>query len=243
MTSGRYTAKDITVLEGLDPVRKRPGMYIGGVGSAGLHHLVWEIFDNAVDEAMNGYATEVTVTLHKDGSSVTVVDNGRGIPVDKHPKSKKPALEVILTSLHAGRKFSDKNFGRSGALHGVGSSVVNTLSEELVATVHRDGHARAAAVFVDGDTALEPAPDLAIAALRETHAPVEQVLEVEGRHSFAPQRRITRPRRASIALALDDLGSRIGEEIEQGFVPGHTSRCFVPGTRNIEFLLEIHTLS
>ena len=101
----KYTAKDITVLEGLDPVRKRPGMYIGGVGSAGLHHLVWEIFDNAIDEVMNGYATEVVVTLHKDGKSVTVVDNGRGIPIDKHPKSKKPAIEVILTTLHAGGKF------------------------------------------------------------------------------------------------------------------------------------------
>ncbi|MHC4850350.1 MAG: ATP-binding protein, partial [Planctomycetota bacterium] len=138
MTTGRYTAKDITVLEGLDPVRKRPGMYIGGVGSAGLHHLVWEIFDNAVDEAMNGYATEVTVTLHKDGSSVTVVDNGRGIPVDKHPKSKKPALEVILTTLHAGGKFEEGVYKTAGGLHGVGSSVVNALSQKLVATIKRD---------------------------------------------------------------------------------------------------------
>src|SRR5215207_5394507 len=88
-----YTAKDIQVLEGLEPVRKRPGMYIGGVGSAGLHHLVWEIVDNSVDEAMNEHATEITVTLHKDGQSITVVDNGRGIPVDLHPKLKKPAIE------------------------------------------------------------------------------------------------------------------------------------------------------
>jgi DNA gyrase subunit B/topoisomerase-4 subunit B len=138
VTTGRYTAKDITVLEGLDPVRKRPGMYIGGVGSAGLHHLVWEIFDNAVDEAMNGYATEVTVTLHKDGSSVTVVDNGRGIPVDKHPKSKKPALEVILTTLHAGGKFEEGVYKTAGGLHGVGASVVNALSQKLVATIKRD---------------------------------------------------------------------------------------------------------
>jgi DNA gyrase subunit B/topoisomerase-4 subunit B len=139
MTGRKYTAKDITVLEGLDPVRKRPGMYIGGVGSAGLHHLVWEIFDNAVDEAMNGYATEVTVTLHKDGSSVTVVDNGRGIPVDKHPKSKKPAREVILTTLHAGGKFEEGVYKTAGGLHGVGSSVVNALSQKLVATIKRDG--------------------------------------------------------------------------------------------------------
>ena len=138
MTGKRYTAKDITVLEGLDPVRKRPGMYIGGVGSAGLHHLVWEIFDNAVDEAMNGHADEVVVTLHKDGSSVTVVDNGRGIPVDKHAKSKKPALEVILTTLHAGGKFDEGVYKTAGGLHGVGASVVNALSRKLVATVKRD---------------------------------------------------------------------------------------------------------
>src|SRR5438046_8180865 len=100
-----YTAKDITVLEGLDPVRRRPGMYIGGVGSAGLHHLVWEILDNSVDEAMNGHATSVEVTLHAEGTSITVVDNGRGIPVDIHPKLKKSALEVILCTLHAGGKF------------------------------------------------------------------------------------------------------------------------------------------
>ncbi len=99
--TGDYSAKDIVALEGLEPVRKRPGMYIGGVGSAGLHHLVWEIVDNSVDEAMNGYATEIKVTLHKDGRTVTVVDNGRGIPVDKHPKTKKSALEMVLTILHA----------------------------------------------------------------------------------------------------------------------------------------------
>jgi DNA gyrase subunit B len=134
-----YSAKDITVLEGLEPVRKRPGMYIGGVGSAGLHHLVWETLDNAVDEAMNGFATSINVTLHKDGSSITVVDDGRGIPVDKHAKSNKSALEVIFTVLHAGGKFESTNYKTAGGLHGVGASVVNALSRDLVATVKRDG--------------------------------------------------------------------------------------------------------
>jgi DNA gyrase subunit B len=134
-----YTAKDIIVLEGLEPVRKRPGMYIGGVGSSGLHHLVWEILDNSVDEAMNGYASNITVTLHEDGSSITITDDGRGIPVDKHPKTKKSALEVIFSTLHAGGKFDAGNYKTAGGLHGVGASVVNALSKELVATVRRDG--------------------------------------------------------------------------------------------------------
>jgi len=134
-----YTAKDITVLEGLEPVRKRPGMYIGGVGSAGLHHLVWEILDNAVDEAMNGHASNIAVTLHEDGSSITIVDDGRGIPVDKHPATKKSALEVIFTVLHAGGKFEQGNYKTAGGLHGVGASVVNALSSDLRATVKRDG--------------------------------------------------------------------------------------------------------
>ena len=134
-----YTAKDITVLEGLEPVRKRPGMYIGGVGAPGLHHLVWEIVDNAVDEAMNGHAASIGLTLHADGSSVTVVDDGRGIPVDRHAKTKKSALEVIFTTLHAGGKFEQQTYKTAGGLHGVGASVVNALSKELVATSKRDG--------------------------------------------------------------------------------------------------------
>src|SRR5713101_7401875 len=139
LSGNSYTAKDITVLEGLEPVRKRPGMYIGGVGSAGLHHLVWEILDNAVDEAMNGFASNIRVTLHADGSSLTIEDDGRGAPVDKHPKTKKSALEVIFTVLHAGGKFEHGSYKTAGGLHGVGASVVNALSKELVATSKRDG--------------------------------------------------------------------------------------------------------
>src|SRR4026208_192232 len=134
-----YTAKDITVLEGLEPVRKRPGMYIGGVGSSGLHHLVWEILDHSIDEARNGYASTISDALHEDGSSITISDDGRGIPVDKHPKTKKSALEVIFSTLHAGGKFEHGNYKTAGGLHGVGASVVNALSKELVATVKRDG--------------------------------------------------------------------------------------------------------
>ena len=134
-----YSAKDITVLEGLDPVRKRPGMYIGGVGSAGLHHLVWEILDNCVDEAMNGHASEIWVQLHADHESITVIDNGRGIPVDIHPKHKRSALDLIFSTLHAGGKFEGNNYKTSGGLHGVGASVVNALSAELIATVKREG--------------------------------------------------------------------------------------------------------
>jgi DNA gyrase subunit B/topoisomerase-4 subunit B len=134
-----YTGKDIDVLEGLEPVRKRPGMYIGGTGRPGLHHILWEVVDNAVDEATNGYASTIEVTLHEDGESVTVSDNGRGIPVDEHPEKEVPTLELILTTLHSGGKFDASNYITSGGLHGVGVSVVNALSEEMVATVKRDG--------------------------------------------------------------------------------------------------------
>jgi DNA gyrase subunit B len=133
-----YTAKDITVLEGLEPVRRRPGMYIGGVGSSGLHHLVWEVLDNSIDEAMNGHASNIWVSLHKDGSSITIEDDGRGIPIDRH-SGKKSALEVVFTVLHAGGKFDHGNYKTAGGLHGVGASVVNALSKELIATVRRDG--------------------------------------------------------------------------------------------------------
>ena len=138
-SSGSYTAEHITVLQGLEPVRRRPGMYIGGTDSKGYHHLLWEIVDNSVDEVINGYATHIEVTLHKDRRSATVVDNGRGIPVDIKKEFKKSALELVLTTLHAGGKFSSGQYQYSGGLHGVGASVVNALSEEMVARVRRDG--------------------------------------------------------------------------------------------------------
>src|SRR5215469_4304672 len=134
-----YTAKDILVLEGLEPVRRRPAMYIGGVDAAGLHHLLWEIVDNSVDEAMNGHADRITVVLHKDGASATVTDNGRGVPVDRHAQYKKPALELILTTLHAGGKFEHRNYYHAGGLHGVGASVVTALSSSMVVKIKRDG--------------------------------------------------------------------------------------------------------
>src|SRR5688572_7919284 len=134
-----YDAADIQVLEGLEPVRKRPAMYIGGTDATGYHHLLWEIVDNSVDEVINGYATTVEVTLRKDRRTVSVADDGRGIPVDMMAKYKKPALEVILTTLHSGGKFEQGNYIHSGGLHGVGSSVVNALSRELTAEVRRGG--------------------------------------------------------------------------------------------------------
>src|SRR5690242_20122315 len=138
--ASKYTGEEIQVLEGLEPVRKRPGMYIGGTGKDGYHHLLWEIVDNSIDEVINKHASKVEVTLHKNGKSATVEDNGRGIPVDMMPKYKKSALEVIFTTLHSGGKFTrGGNYQVSGGLHGVGAAVVNALSEELIVTVKRDG--------------------------------------------------------------------------------------------------------
>ena len=138
MASNNYDGHSISVLEGLDPVRKRPGMYIGSVGTKGLNHLIYEIVDNSVDEHLAGYCSEIKVTLEKDGSA-TIVDNGRGIPVDLNEQTGRPAVEVVFTTLHAGGKFGDGNYKISGGLHGVGSSVVNALSLWLEVDVKRDG--------------------------------------------------------------------------------------------------------
>jgi len=157
MAEAAYTAKDITVLEGLEPVRLRPGMYIGTTGPRGLHHLVYEVVDNSVDEALAGRNELVEVTLHPD-NSVTVRDTGAGIPVDVIPEQGLSALTVVLTTLHAGGKFGGDGYKVSGGLHGVGVSVVNALSEWLIAEVRRDGK-----VYRQEFAVGEPTTDLIVA--------------------------------------------------------------------------------
>lgn len=139
MAKKEYTSKDIFVLEGLEPVRKRPGMYIGSTGPEGLHHLIWECTDNSLDEAIGGYAKNIEVTLLPD-NIVSVADDGRGIPVDLHQQTKKSALETVMTTLHAGGKFGGDAYQVSGGLHGVGVSVVCALSSWMRADVYRDGY-------------------------------------------------------------------------------------------------------
>ena len=153
-----YTAKNIELLSEMEGVRKRPGMYIGSTNATGLHHLIWEIVDNAVDEAVNGYGDRVSVTVHKDGS-VSVEDEGRGIPVDIHPQTGMPAIQLLYTTLHSGGKFSDQNYKVSAGLHGVGATVTNALSEWLDITIYRLGHIYHIR-FEDGGKLVTPLEDL-----------------------------------------------------------------------------------
>ena len=223
---GTYDADSIETLEGLEAVRKRPAMYIGGNGSEGLMHLVWEIVDNAVDEAQAGFGKKIDVTLRRDGS-IEVADNGRGIPVDKHPDRDVSALEVVFTELHAGGKFGDGAYKASGGLHGVGASVVNALSSRVDVEVRRDGYVHELSFkdqqpghFVDGE--FRPGSDVR-PATRRTRATGTRVRFFPDRDLFDPEARVdadeVRSRVQQMCYLVPNLkmtvvDSRPGEESE-----------------------------
>src|ERR1700761_2664513 len=185
-SSKAYTAKDIEVLEGLEPVRRRPGMYIGGTDSSALHHLASEIIDNSMDEAVAGHASRIELEL-KPGNVLVVRDNGRGIPIDPHPKFKnKSALEVIMTTLHAGGKFDGKAYDTSGGLHGVGASVVNALSEWMEVDVARDKHAFR--LRFERGHVVGKLKDLGAVNRRGTITSFKPDAKIFGDHQFSPAR-------------------------------------------------------
>src|SRR5262245_22594582 len=242
MAEAAYTAKDITVLEGLEPVRLRPGMYVGSTGSRGLHHLVYEVVDNAVDEALAGRCDRIEVILHPD-NSVTVIDNGAGIPVDMIKEQGLPAVTVVLTKLHAGGKFGGDGYKVSGGLHGVGVSVVNALSERLVAEVKRDGKFWRQE-FERG----EPTADLkAVGPTKETGTTIsflpdaEVFEEVDFSHEILQQRlRETAFLTKGLRIVLVD--EREGEKREEFHYPGgirdfvaHVNRAKEPGHKHVVY--------
>ena len=224
-----YDASAITVLEGLDAVRKRPGMYIGSTGERGLHHLVYEVVDNAVDEAMAGYATHIEVSLLADGG-VKVVDNGRGIPVDEHPVERRPAVEVVLTVLHAGGKFGGGGYSVSGGLHGVGVSVVNALSTRLAVEVRRDGyawhqsyaHGVPEARLVQGEPSTETGTTV-------TFWPDGDIFETTIFDFMTLSRRFQEMAFLNRGLTIALTDERAVDPTEEGEAPRHVAYCYQGG--------------